>query len=218
MSKGWAPLNRIQEDVKRLPWRHYTFPIRNLSIGDLVSVGSWNKPPMYIEVWLVALGAVPGTVSAQRLNCHHHHHPTEEETEAWKAESVSVKRLRSRKRQPIIAFPLLERDASPLKEVSRQGTWLVSHPGKHERLNHFWRPVYRSSWERTGLVDMGIWKCEHEKQSAWEFTPRTGLPRHSPGTHLWESNHHVELTHTFWDGCRLVSAISWPYLLCSAGF
>lgn len=73
----------------------------------------------------MALGAVPDTVSAQRLNCHHHHHPTEEETEAWKAESVSVKRLRSRKRQPIIAFPLLERDASPLKEVSRQGTWLV---------------------------------------------------------------------------------------------
>lgn len=39
-----------------------------------------------------------------------------------KAELVSLKWLRCRKRPPMIASPLRERDASPLEEVGRQGT------------------------------------------------------------------------------------------------
>lgn len=77
-----------------------------------------------------------------------------------KAESVSLKGLRCRKRQPMIASPLLERDASSLKEVRRQGTWLVIQG--NGRFNHFWRPVYYSSWGRNGLVDMGLWKIQTE--------------------------------------------------------
>lgn len=46
------------------------------------------KDPCGYRGMTVALGAVPGTTSAQRLNCHHQH-PTGEETEARRRLSES---------------------------------------------------------------------------------------------------------------------------------
>lgn len=48
----------------------------------------------------LVLGAVSGSLSAQRSNCNRSEHPTEEEMEAWKAEPVLANWLRCRKRKP----------------------------------------------------------------------------------------------------------------------
>lgn len=48
----------------------------------------------------LVLGAMSGSLGAQRSNCNRSEHPTEVETEAWKAEPVLANWLRRRKRQP----------------------------------------------------------------------------------------------------------------------
>lgn len=100
--------------------------------GGLVSVGPPRSPPVDAEQWLVVLDAVSGTLSTQRLTCSHYEHPTEEETEAWKAESVLASWLRRRKRQPMLASLLQERDASSLQEARRRQCYLAGYPGKLE--------------------------------------------------------------------------------------
>lgn len=135
--KGWRPRSRVLGDVRRLPCKRYTFSISDLSMGVWYLWGPEESPCGCRRMTCQeSLDAVSGTTSAQRWNCNHHEHPPEEETEAWKAESVLASWLRCRKRQPRLASPLQERDASSLRKSGDFGAIWLAIQG-NSRLNHF---------------------------------------------------------------------------------
>lgn len=125
----------------------------------------------------MALGAVPGTTSAQRLNCHHQH-PTGEETSSEKAELVSLKWLRCRKKAANDSISITGKRCFPTKG-SQKTRSLTSHPGKRGNLITSEGLSPTQAGEEQGWLTSASEKFK-QKQSAWEFIPRTRLSRPSP--------------------------------------